>query len=177
MPQIIQITSEAIQATIRRLLPSQQGFGIDMEASSVIQPIIDITPTAEGSQLPAAMQRALNFTDATEIFSTGATTSIVNQPGFYEITGGCTVRVSSTASRQARLTINDGTTSKTLYQLAARTGINNEVVAQNINFVFFLRTGESLEANTDTGCVISGSVRQIADVYGNLQNPTGFSFE
>ena len=58
MPQIIDITSEAIQATIRRLLPSQKGFGVDMQASNVITPIIDVTRTADGTQLPAELQYA-----------------------------------------------------------------------------------------------------------------------
>ena len=51
MAQLISITSEALQATIRRLLPSQQGFGEDLQASNVITPVIDVTPTAEGLSL------------------------------------------------------------------------------------------------------------------------------
>ena len=54
MAQIINITSEALQATIRRLLPSQQGFGEDLQATNVVQPIIDLTPTAEGTVLPVS---------------------------------------------------------------------------------------------------------------------------
>ena len=41
------VTSEALQSTVRRLLPSQQGFGSDLEATNLIQPVIDLTPTAE----------------------------------------------------------------------------------------------------------------------------------
>ena len=59
MAQITQITSEALQATIRRLLPSQQGFGEDLQASNVITPIIDLTPTAEGSSLSENLSTAL----------------------------------------------------------------------------------------------------------------------
>ena len=61
MSQIIRITSEALQATVRRLLPSQQGFGEDLQASNVITPVIDLTPTAEGSQLPIDFARALGL--------------------------------------------------------------------------------------------------------------------
>ena len=50
MAQLISITSEALQATVRRLLPSQQGFGEDLQATTVVTPIIDLTPSAEGSE-------------------------------------------------------------------------------------------------------------------------------
>ena len=38
MPQITPITSEALQAKIRQLLPSQIGFGEDLQAQNVIVP-------------------------------------------------------------------------------------------------------------------------------------------
>ena len=87
MAQITTITSEALQSTIRRLLPSQQGFGEDLEASNVIQPIIDLTPTAEGTQLPFDLQTAINFTDATAFKAQGSTVTVASTPGFYRIFG------------------------------------------------------------------------------------------
>ena len=51
MSQIIPIVSEALQATVRRLLPSQNGFGEDLQASNVIVPIVNLTPSAEGTEL------------------------------------------------------------------------------------------------------------------------------
>ena len=62
MPQLINVTSESLQATIRNLLPSQAGFSEDLTATNLIQPIIDLTPTAEGSILRAALQTAIDFT-------------------------------------------------------------------------------------------------------------------
>ena len=76
MAQLIRITSEALQATVRRLLPSQQGFGEDLEASNVIQPIIDLTPTAEGNQLPFNLASAINFTDTTAISANSSTQTL-----------------------------------------------------------------------------------------------------
>jgi hypothetical protein len=61
LPEITSVTSEALQATIRRLLPSQQGFGDDLQATNLITPIIDLTPTAEGSVLPTYLQTAIAF--------------------------------------------------------------------------------------------------------------------
>ena len=82
MTQIINITSEALQATIRRLLPSQQGFGEDLQASNVITPIIDLTPTAEGSVVRQDLQTALAFGSQTAFDVGGATTTLANSPGF-----------------------------------------------------------------------------------------------
>lgn len=177
MPQIIQITSEAIQAQIRRLLPSQQGFGIDMEASSVITPIIDVTPAAEGSQLPVSYQQAVSFGDATNVFVDATTSTILSTPGFYRLTGNATVRVTSSGPRAARVQINDGSTTKTMWSLFANAGITGEIIVSPLDLIVYLRTGDSLVGFTDTSAVLSGSVRQVADVYGNLTNPSGFTFE
>ena len=178
MPQIIQITSEAIQAQIRRLLPSQAGFGIDMEASSVITPIIDITPAAEGSQLPSYLQQAYSYNDITAISVTNTTETFSLTPGFYRAIGAATVKASSTSARQTRLRLNDGAASKTFWGVNTDTGgINGEYLVQDFDETFYLNTGESFEVVASTGCVVVGALKQIADVYGNLTQPAGFTFE
>ena len=57
-PEIITVNSEALQEQIRDLLPSQNGFGSELQASNVITPIIDLTATAEGSSLGTDLQTA-----------------------------------------------------------------------------------------------------------------------
>ena len=52
VPEIITVNSEALQTQIRDLLPSQAGFGSELQATNVITPIIDLTSAAEGSGLP-----------------------------------------------------------------------------------------------------------------------------
>ena len=76
MAQITNVTSEALQATLRRLLPSQQGFGEDLQASNVITPVIDLTASAEGSALPIELSTALAFGNTTA-FSINAGTADV----------------------------------------------------------------------------------------------------
>ena len=49
MAEIVPVVSEALEAQIRDLLPSQRGFGEDLQASNVITPIIDLTAAAEGT--------------------------------------------------------------------------------------------------------------------------------
>ena len=46
VPEIITVNSEALQTQIRDLLPSQNGFGSELQASNVITPIIDLTAAA-----------------------------------------------------------------------------------------------------------------------------------
>ena len=177
MPQIIQITSEAIQAQIRRLLPSQQGFGIDMEASSVITPIIDITPAAEGSQLPDYLQTALDF-GSTFWSAEGGTTNITTTPGFYRTNYTATIKASNTVARLLTLAINDGASDNTIWSMSTPTGaLQDEIITVTSNIVCFLRAGDTLKATASTNCNLRGTIRQVADVYGNLVVPNGFTFE
>jgi hypothetical protein len=46
-PEIITVNSEDLQTQIRDLLPSQNGFGSELQASNVIFPIIDLTRSAD----------------------------------------------------------------------------------------------------------------------------------
>lgn len=177
MAQLITITSEALQATIRRLLPSQRGFGEDLQASNVIQPIIDLTPTAEGSQLPYELQTAVNFDDATTFNDTNSSTTVANTPGFYRIQGTAVNRHAGAVS-YARFAVNNGLSDKVLWQLFNTTDTNAEPYAVSFDFVFFLDTGHTASVATNSASSnIAGSCRNIADRYGNLANPGGFTFE
>lgn len=177
MAQIIRITSEALQATIRRLLPSQQGFGEDLQASNVIQPIIDLTPTAEGTALPREYQEAFSYAGLTFFeTSSGSSTTIANTPGFYRVIGTATVIAPSAGSEAARLELSDGLSSKKLWVVATLAGTNTSSTS-DFDQIVFLDTGDTLSATTTTGGAIQGGVRQVADRYGVLSNPPGFTFE
>ena len=110
MAQLINITSEALQATIRRLLPSQQGFGEDLQATNVVTPIIDLTPTAEGSSVPQYLQTAVSFEDATAFSISNTTTDIVTTPGFYRIFGCATMTQTSSSGQTCDFGTTDGAT-------------------------------------------------------------------
>lgn len=178
MPQLISITSEAIQAQIRRLLPSQQGFGIDMEASSVITPVIDITAAAEGSQLPLPLQQAMGHGGQTQVSVTNTTTAYSVGAGFWRFVGHSTSRASSTATKTNQIAISDGATTTTLINETTPSGsITGEVIINPFDYVFFLRPIDSFLITAGAGQYIRGTIRQVADLYGNLTNPTGFNFE
>lgn len=177
MPQISTITSESLQAQIRRLLPSQQGFGLDLEASNVITPIIDLTPTAEGSQLPEYLQTAYSF--GTDQFAIVGNTSsdIVTTTGFYRVRGTSTLQSTAGLSRANTISLIEGATVVQVYadQVAAATV--GYVNINSFDLVVFLRSGQKITVQGATGSSIRGTTQQVADLYGNLSNPVGFTFE
>jgi hypothetical protein len=176
MAQLITITSEALQATIRRLLPSQQGFGEDLNATNVITPIIDLTPTAEGSVLREDLQTAANFGQANSFAVTNATSSLVATPGFYKIQGNVVMNVNTTGFVRAQLAVDDTLTTKVVWQMTAEPGTNGPT---SVNFVetVFLRAGDTLKGIATANCNLAGHFRQVATVNGEIVQPTGFTFE
>lgn len=174
MAQITNITSEALQATIRRLLPSQQGFGEDLQATNVITPVIDLTPTAEGSVLGQNLQTALAFGSQTAFDVSNASTVLANSPGFWRIFGNYTYGQSS-GTLNALFSMTDGATTKIIWYSSSNNGLGGTT---NFDFTVFLRAGDSISAVTgSTLNRLAGSYRQIATVTGTLVNPSGFTFE
>jgi len=175
MAQIISITSEGLQNTIRRLLPSQQGFGEDLQASNVILPVIDLTPTAEGSSVPDYLQQAWDFaTSHVQVDNSSAT--VVNTAGFYKIDLVC-VTAGTVASKTASLQLSDGFSSKIIWQLktGATAGSQSNTVAEQ-EFIVFLRAGDTLSISSNAqDVIVDVSSRQLATVDGELVNPLGFS--
>ena len=175
MPEISQITSEALQATLRRLLPSQTGFGTDLEASNVITPIIDLTPTAEGSSVPSFLQTALAFGSQTNIFAQNTTQVVANTGGFYRIIGTATVEGNATTQKKGSFAMSDGLSSTTVWAIEMEQGDPGAFLSESFDFYVFLAAGESISAvSNGLECVMSGSVRAIADLNGNLISPSGF---
>jgi hypothetical protein len=176
MAQLISITSEALQASIRRLLPSQQGFGEDLQASNVITPIIDLTPTAEGSALPDYLQTALAFDDLTAFNAQNGTATVANTPGFWRVFAGIGVRGNAPADNIGSFTISDGLSTKTIWGLAIDNADPAYAGSSQVDFVVCLSAGETLSAvSNGPEAEILGSARQIATINGVLVDPSGFT--
>ena len=176
MAQITNVTSESLQAKIRQLLPSQQGFGEDLQAQNVIVPIIDLTETAEGSVLRSDLQTAINFTDATTFNFTSSVTTLVNTTGFYRIIGTATVLEGGGGIRQAGIRLTDGVSIKIVYVLSSFSTSYQASYVDDFDFVIYLKSGESLQLFAVSAFArMAGSVRQIADVNGNLVSPSVFT--
>ena len=169
MAQITSVTSESLQAKIRELLPSQQGFGEDLQASNVIVPTLDLTSAAEGSSTPEYLQTALAFASQTAIFINNGGATIANTAGFYRIVAVSSLR--STVNEAVVVSMSDGVSTKTIWQHAG-----DQQGQLQIDLTVFLRSGDSITgtATTATSFLI-GSVRQVATVNGTLVQPVGFT--
>ena len=175
MPQITSITSEALQATIRRLLPSQQGFGEDLQATNLITPIIDLTPSAEGSTTPPYLLQALAFGSQTSTAIVGTTATLVNTPGFFRVFGSFALRADSGGNRTADISLSDGLSSKKILVAIANFATTTDYNESLFDFIVFLRAGDSLTGTTNSSDAnLDVTTRQIADVNGNLVAPVGF---
>jgi hypothetical protein len=171
MAEITSITSEALQASIRRLLPSQQGFGEDLQASNVVVPTIDLTPTAEGSQLPGYLQRAFTFTDVTTATHIGASTTVLaNSPGFWQLVS--VHRSYSTAS--TKIQMSNGLSTKDLFVSDQEQAVSSTSMVK-FDTIICLSAGESFSLITEAFTFAQAAVRQVADINGNLINPTGYT--
>ena len=177
MAQITSVTSEALQAQIRRLLPSQQGFGEDLQASNVITPIIDLTATAEGSDTPEFLQRAMDFASDTQL-AVNNTQTIANSPGFWQINYQVSMGSNSGGDEEAHISITDGLSTKKLIDFWIRDNVSNPAQSYGVQdtIIVYLNAGESITStSTDVDVRISTSSRQIATSTGTLVNPTGFT--
>lgn len=176
MAQITNVTSEALQARVRSLLPSQQGFGEDLQASNVILPVIDLTDTAEGSSLPSYLQTALTFTDATTFAVNNTTTQIVNTAGFWQINATITTRGGTAGDSTGAIRLSDGLSTKDVIRLTTDAISSGSLTADVVNVVVCLSAGETISifSGRDT-CFVEGSARQIATLDGTLVNPTGYA--
>ena len=176
MAQIIRITSEALQSTIRRLLPSQQGFGEDLQASNVIQPIIDLTPSAEGSETRQDLQSALAFGSITAFSVFNGSSTVVNTPGFFRVFGVANLESTTSAQRNLSFSLTDGLATKKLVEFTVESGADGQQVIIPYDFVVFLRSGDSLTASsTSNQQTLNGCTRQIATVTGELVDPIGYT--
>lgn len=173
MPQEFQINSQLIENKINQLLPSQGGFGagVDISASSMVIPIIDLTEVAEGSTLRADIQSSLSFDVTTTNVTATSQTTVINTPGFFR----CSIQsgsLSSGAGGVQNVNIFDGTTSKILFDFKILANIStSQLITHDV--LICVGAGESIR------CITGGTTqpirfvsRQIADISGNLVNPT-----
>ena len=177
-PEIITVNSEALEAQIREQLPSQSGFGSELQASNVIMPIIDLTSAAEGSSLGANLQTALSHGSAIPFAVVNGNSTITSTAGFYRVFGTC-VYEPTTAVAGGHFQINNGVSSVKIYELRSPNGTANATTGvASYDFVVFLAAGDSLICTSFTAnSEFAGSIRQIATVTGNLVHPVGFVAE
>jgi|TARA_R110002012_G_scaffold110608_2_gene255168 hypothetical protein len=161
------INNQQLQSKVDSLLPSQggAGAGFDLSASTQIIPIIDLTESAEGSNLRQDLQSSLSFNSVTAFDVTNTTTTIINNTGYFRIFGTFT----GFGITEALVQINDGATDKDL--ISYRTDNSNPSVIP-YDFIVFLEAGHSIKLNvSSSNGFMVGCTRQIATIDEVLVNP------
>ena len=169
------IKSQQIEDKINQLLPSQGGFqaGVDFSASTMVIPIVDLTETAEGSNLRQDLQSSLSLTSVTSHAVGGATSTIINTTGYFRIFGTVSMSSVSGGARSGNISITDGTTTKVLFAVDNNTATSTTTFTSTpYDFIVFLQAGDSVTITSSNAVVeFIGVSRQIADINGNLVNP------
>ena len=176
VPEIITVNSETLQTQIRDLLPSQNGFGSELQATNVITPIIDLTAAAEGSGLPSYLQTALAYGSQTSFNVSNTTTTLVNSTGFYRVFGTAS-GFTNTPANEAEFILTDGVTPKVVWSINSTSAPSAPAPGPfaPFDFTIFLAAGQSLQGKTDSAnFFLGGSTRQVATGDGTLVNPNGF---
>ena len=174
MGQEFFINSQELEDKIKSLLPSQggAGAGFDLSASTQIIPIVDLTESAEGSNVRADLQTAFSHTTITNFSISNTTTDLVVNTGYYRVFGTANLQSGGTTTRSGTFTLNDGATTKDIITFSA---IDNSTSSDDLiipfDFVVFLTAGDSLSCTATLRVIMNGCTRQIADINGTLTNP------
>jgi len=172
--QQFRVNSTTIEDKFNSLLPSQggQGAGVDLSASTMVIPIIDLTESAEGSTLREDLQSSFSLTSANAFDINNATdTTLINTTGYWRIYAVGSMRI-TTGDASINFKVTDGTTTKQLVELLGHNSstVNNQEIL--FDFIVKLEAGESLLGTANySGATLAGNFRQLADVSGNLINP------
>jgi hypothetical protein len=172
MGQEFTINSPSIESTINDLLPSQGGYGagIDFSASTMIIPIIDVTPSASGDTLRQDLQTSIDLNVTAFDISNATNTTIIATTGYYRIFGNA-ASTEANLSAAVQLNLTDGTTTKVIFT-ANTLGVFSSVgLAPNVPFDFVVKisAGDTLRGTAaNTSVRITGLAKQIADINGNL---------
>lgn len=179
MAQVRPVTSEALEAQIRDLLPSQNGFTEDLQAQNVIVPIIDLTSAAAGSNVPAYQAQAWDLSSGHSTVN-NATSTLISNTGFWKVLINYREEnvVNNTVQALGTVFIDTGLTTQTIWRVTStNTASQTETVGFDVAELFvFLKSGESLKATSaSTRISMDITYRQVADINGTVTLPTGFT--
>jgi hypothetical protein len=166
------INSQELEDKVRSLLPSQggAGAGFDLSASTQIIPIIDLTESAEGSNVRADLQTALSFNDVTAFNVENATSTLVNTTGYFRVFGDLSYKATT---GECTFQLTDGASTKILTRVRQDGTSNSSTAFSSYDFIVFLGAGDSLQAvSSASGAIMFGCTKQIADINGNLTTPS-----
>lgn len=167
------INSQELEDKVRDLLPSQggAGAGFDLSASTQIIPIIDLTESAEGSNIRQDLQTSFSFGTITAFDVNNTTSTLINNTGYYRVYGTSMILDFAGGTSNSSIQINDGASNKIIYKNQTIDVGLNGIQYQKFDFNVFLSAGDSLTATASVYNRLAGATRQIADITGTLTNP------
>lgn len=174
MGQEFFINNQTLENKVRTLLPSQggAGAGFDLSASTQIIPVIDLTESAEGSNVRADLQTALSLNSSTAFDFSNSTVTIANNTGYFRIFGTLSVIADASSNVDAKLQLTDGVTTKTFLRYFIFDSADGQAKVFPFDLIVFLEAGQSIQGVTDsTSAILVGVSRQIATITGELVNP------
>jgi len=175
MGQEFFINNQELEDKVRQLLPSQggSGAGFDLSASTQIVPIVDLTESAEGSNLRSDLQSALSHSISSfEVINT--TTTIISNTGYFRVFGIMSCNGSTNADSAVNISITDGATSKKIIDTRATKFFTNvgAYPVYPFDFIVFCRAGDSVTAESGSSAsAVRGCTRQLANITGELVDP------
>jgi len=144
-------------------------------AQNVIVPVIDLTSAAEGTTTPQNLQTAIAFGSQTAFAARSSSVVVANTTGFYRIFGTANILSNASGVIEVRFDMSDGLSTKVVWAIKTP-AVTAHPFISDYDFVVFLAAGDSITAvSNDSDGLLNGSSRQIADVNGNLVNPSGFT--
>ena len=162
----IPFVSENFQRSYRNTFPSQVSSGRDLHVSDVVIPIVDFTPTTSGTSLALELRNCINKNSVQNRITGAATTTVANQSGFINITADL---LATTSSSRAEFEIFDGSTGLSIMNV--NTGTDQSTRA---NFIVYLTSTDTLRVITGSTADLSVMSTPVADINGNLINPSGY---
>lgn len=169
MAQEYFINDQTLEDKVRQLLPSQggAGAGFDLSASTQIIPIIDLTESAEGSNVRQDLQVAGSLVRSDSFDVTATSTTIITTTGYWKIDYNASIKGLGSAIGGS-INITDGVTTKSIFVQNVPAGTDVSYCTQGV-VTAFLAAGQSINVFSSSANVrVCGSFRQIADIDGNL---------
>lgn len=175
----VPFVSEEFQRAFRNTFKGQVNSGRDLHVSDIVIPVVDFTPTASGASLPTTLQYAKNLSSS-NITSTTSESAVLlyGSPGFVRLETYFSVVGANSGVSFAQVDLQDITTgtgpSMHFYRIEVATATS---VTYNRDDVIYIPANHKLVYYHDPNAQRSAfnmSVTLLADVNGNLVNPSGY---
>ena len=175
----IPFVSEDFQRAFRNQSPSQTQTGRDLHVSDIVIPIVDFSPTASGASIPFELRDTYNPSASFLAFNSAQTsTDLITTPGFYALRFNISYNGGAGYNPNVTFKFTDVSTgtNAVFYEKAFLDIPQFGDFSDDLKI--FIPVGQkvtlTLTANGTDTVALAISSYQLADVNGNLTNPSGF---